>query len=223
MNLSHWLCLLVIGLSLSRLMKSKLFFLLMRLALTSLARNQLLPSISLKFLNLIFASIPRSKCVPTLLQSCKPILLRLNTVLLTALTRSTITTMEVIVSSTIVVEVAAISLAMVVVVVATMVMVVDSLTLSVKSIINMVMWLPIAITGMMITMSLLNQWPIQIRISTQIKITIKRTNTQTNTKISIPLTNIQTNIPLNLPIHILISLHIGMLHLNAKIHHHKLI
>ena len=59
MNLSLWLRLLVVGLSLPRLMKSKLFFLLMRLALKSLARNQLLPSSSLKFLNLILAPIPQ--------------------------------------------------------------------------------------------------------------------------------------------------------------------
>ena len=138
MNLSHWLHLLVVGLSLLGLMKSKLFFSLMRLALKSLARNQLLPSISLKLLNLILSPIPCSRCVPTLLQNRKPMLLKLNTMLLRTLTRPTITTTEVIVSSTMAVEIAAISLAVSVVVFAAMVMavgvvVVDSLTFRVSN------------------------------------------------------------------------------------------
>lgn len=136
-------------------MKSKLS-LLVRLALNSLARNQLLLSISLRHPNLILAPIPRSRCLPPPLYSLKLMLLRLT------LIQPTTTTMEVIVSLTMVVEVVTISLPVAAVIVVAMVMavgvvVVGSLTFSVKSVINMDMRLPTVIIGMMITMSLLNQ------------------------------------------------------------------
>ena len=78
------------------------------------------------------------------------------------LIQPTTTTMEVIVSLTMVVEVVTISLPVAAVIVVAMVMavgvvVVGSLTFSVKSVINMDMRLPTVIIGMMITMSLLNQ------------------------------------------------------------------
>ena len=129
-------------------------------------------------------------------------LLKLNTMLLRRLTRPTLTTMEVIVSSTMVMAVATISLVVAVVVVAAMAMavgfvVVNSLTFSVKSVINMDM-----------RQLYSNQHPNQYQ------------NKYPN---HILLINIQISIPVNLPIQILISLHIRMLHLNTTIQHHKLI